>query len=38
MPELKLLFLQMLVILLAARLTAVAFRAVRQPGQRLQGL
>ena len=32
MPELKLLFLQMLVVLLAARLTATAFRAVRQPG------
>src|SRR5690242_19572463 len=32
MPELKLLFLQMLVILLAARLTAAAFRYVGQPG------
>ena len=32
MPELKLLFLQMLVVLLVARLTATAFRAVRQPG------
>ena len=31
MPELKLLFLQMLVILTAARLVARAFRAVRQP-------
>ena len=32
MPELKLLFLQMLVVLLAARLVAAAFRLIRQPG------
>lgn len=32
MPELKLLFLQMLVILLAARLVAAVFRCVGQPG------
>ena len=32
MPELKLLFLQMLVILVAARLAASAFRIVGQPG------
>src|SRR5579859_3993281 len=32
MPELKLLFLQMLVVLLAARLVAAAFRFIGQPG------
>ena len=32
MPELKLLFLQMAVILLAARLMSAAFRFVGQPG------
>ncbi len=32
MPELKLLFLQMLVVLVVARLTAIAFRTIHQPG------